>query len=117
MTATRLPMSLSQREVWRDRSAWPDSAHLMIGGGGLLEGPVDVARCIEALRCLVAESDGLRLAPLPDGNQNLLAEWEPTLELRDIPPGIDPTVAMQAWWREGMARLGKVWRGRLGLSR
>ena len=102
--ASLLPLSLSQREVWRDRAAWPDSAHLMIGGGGFLDGPLDLARCAEALRLLVQESDGLRLAPLAGGGQYLLDRWEPVLETRELPPGEDPASAMQAWWREGLAR-------------
>jgi amino acid adenylation domain-containing protein len=104
MNTTLLPLSLSQREVWRDRAAWPDSAHLMIGGGGFLQGPLDVARCAEALRCLVRESDALRLAPLAEGGQLLLAQWEPPLVVRDVPPGDDPRAAMEAWWQEGLAR-------------
>ena len=99
-----VPLSLSQREVWRDRVAWPDSAHLMIGGGALLEGPLDVARFLEALRLLVQENDALRLAPVIGGGQYLLPRWEPVLEMRDLPPGSDPQAAMQAWWEEGLAQ-------------
>ena len=99
-----VPLSVSQREVWRDRAAWPDSAHLMIGGGGLLEGPLDIARFLEALRLLVEENDGLRLAPLSGGGQQLLSRWDPVLEMRDLPPGSDPQAAMQAWWEHGLAQ-------------
>jgi amino acid adenylation domain-containing protein len=98
------PLSLSQREVWRDRAAWPDSPHLMIGGGGFLDGPLDVPRCVVALRLLVQESDALRLAPLPDGTQRLLARWEPALELVEVPAGVEPCAAMQDWWRAALAR-------------
>ena len=94
-----LPLSLSQREVWRDRAAWPDSPHLMIGGGGFLDGPLDVQRCVAALQLLVQECDALRLAPLPDGTQRLLARWEPTLELVEVPTGVEPCAAMQDWWQ------------------
>jgi len=104
VSADLLPLSLSQREIWRDRAAWPDSAHLMIGGGGFLDGPLDVERCQAALRLLVQESDALRLAPLADGGQRLLAQWEPVLEQRNGLPGEDPQAAMQAWWQDGMAR-------------
>ena len=103
LTAQLLALSLSQREVWRDRAAWPDSAHLMIGGGGFLSGPLDVARCRAALDLLVQENDGLRLAPLPEGGQRLLAQWVPHVELVDVPPGTDPRAAMDAWWRRGLA--------------
>ena len=101
---TAWPLSLSQSEVWRDHAAWPGSAHLVIGGGGFLDGPLDTARCLAALRLLVQESDALRLAPLPDGTQTLLPQWEPVLEQREVPPGEDPRAAMQAWWEEGVAR-------------
>lgn len=99
-----LPLSLSQREVWRDRAAWPDSPHLMIGGGGFLDGPLDVQRCVAALQLLVQECDALRLAPLPDGTQRLLARWEPTLELVEVPTGVEPCAAMQDWWQAALAR-------------
>ena len=103
LTAPVLALSLSQREVWRDRAAWPDSAHLVIGGGGFLSGPLDVARCRVALDLLVQENDGLRLAPLPEGGQRLLAQWVPQLELVEVAPGADPRAAMDAWWRKGLA--------------
>lgn len=103
MTVPVLPLSLSQREVWRDHCAWPDSLHLMMGGGGFLSGPLDVARCREALRLLVQENDALRLAPLAEGGQWLLAQWEPRLELVELAPDADPQDAMQAWWQAGLA--------------
>ena len=104
MTHITLPLSLSQREVWRDQCAWPGSVHLMIGGGGCLAGPFDIARCKQALLLLVAESDALRLAPLVDGSQNLLTAFEPTLELVDIGTSIEPAQAMQAWWQRAVSR-------------
>ncbi|MBC7706677.1 MAG: amino acid adenylation domain-containing protein [Rhodoferax sp.] len=104
MTHITLPLSLSQREVWRDQCAWPGSVHLMIGGGGCLAGPFDIARCKQALLLLVAESDALRLAPLADGSQNLLTAFEPTLELVDIGTSVEPAQAMQAWWQRAVSR-------------
>ena len=97
-----LPLSLSQREVWRDQCAWPASAHLMIGGGGFLSGPLDVGRCAQALHLLVAENDALRLAPLADGNQRLLPEFAPVLQTVDASSAADPAQAMDAWWREAI---------------
>ncbi|WP_144007080.1 hypothetical protein, partial [Pelomonas sp. KK5] len=47
-----LPLALSQREVWLDQCAWPGSAHLNIGGGCLLAGPLDLALLRRALRAL-----------------------------------------------------------------
>jgi amino acid adenylation domain-containing protein len=97
-------LSLSQREVWRDQCAWPGSVHLMIGGGGFLAGPFDMARCKQALLLLVAENDALRLAPLVDGSQNLLTAFKPTLELVEIGSSVEPAQAMQAWWRQAVTR-------------
>ena len=104
MKHTALPLSLSQREVWRDQCTWPGSVHLMIGGGGFLRGPFDIARCKQALTLLVAENDALRLAPLADGSQNLLAPFDPMLDLVDIGNATDPAQAMQAWWRSAINR-------------
>ena len=104
MTHITLPLSLSQREVWRDQCAWPGSVHLMIGGGGFLAGPFDIARCERALLLLVAENDALRLAPLVDGSQNLLTEFEPALELVEIGTSVEPAQAMQTWWQRALSR-------------
>ena len=69
-----LTLSLSQREVWLDQRTWAGSAHLNIGGGAFLMGPLDLPRFQEALAQLVAESDASRLAPLADGSQTLLSD-------------------------------------------
>jgi amino acid adenylation domain-containing protein len=103
LTYTALPLSLSQREVWRDQCAWPGSVHLMIGGGGFVAGPFDMARCRQALLLLVAENDALRLAPLADGSQNLLTAFEPTLEVVDIGNSVEPAQAMQTWWQQAVS--------------
>ncbi len=99
-----LALSLSQREVWRDQCAWPGSAHLMIGGGGFLSGPLDVGRCAQALDLLVAENDALRLAPLADGRQRLLSQFAPVLQTVDASGDVDPAQAMDAWWRDAITR-------------
>ncbi len=104
LTPPVLPLSLSQREVWRDRAAWPDSAHLVIGGGGFFVGAMDGTRCREALKLLVRENDGLRLAPLQQGGQFLLDQWEPSLELVEVPTGAGLRHAMDRWWQDGLAK-------------
>lgn len=104
MTPLILPLSLAQREVWRDQCAWPGSPHLMIGGGGYLSGPLDIARCQVALDLLVQENDGLRLAPLEDGRQSLLPAFVAALEIVDIGDAIDPAQAMQNWWAAAVQR-------------
>ena len=103
LTLVKLPLSLSQREVWRDQCTFPGSAHLVIGGGGFLSGPFDLALCRRALVLLVAENDALRLAPLGDGSQNLLAQFDPALELVDIRAATDPAQAMMGWWRSAVS--------------
>ena len=94
-----LSLSLSQREVWLDQLAWPDSAHLNIGGGAFLAGRLDLPRFRQALACLVAENEALRLAPLPDGSQLLLAEVAPELGIVDLSGSADPQEAMRQWWQ------------------
>jgi len=93
-----LPLSLSQREVWLDLKAWPDSAHLNIGGGAILRGPLDVARLERALQLLVSRHQALRLVPAEDGRQRLLAVFEARLERADLAPGSE--AAQQAEMRE-----------------
>ncbi|MES2257393.1 MAG: amino acid adenylation domain-containing protein [Pseudomonadota bacterium] len=98
--ATRLALSLSQREVWLDQRAWPDSVHLNMGGCKFLEGRLDLARFRQALTYLVAESEALRLAPLSSGEQWLLEHAEPVLEVVDLSASADHKEAMRAWWQQ-----------------
>ncbi len=95
-----LPLAVSQREVWLDQRAWPGSAHLNIGGGGFLIGPLDQALFMLALRQLVADTEALRLVPLSDGTQRLLPPFEPQLELIDVSDAPDVRGAMRDWWRQ-----------------
>ena len=104
LTPGTLPLSLSQREVWRDQCAWPGSAHLMIGGGGFLYGPFDIARCKLAVAMLAAENDALRLAPLQNGSQSMLAHFDPAVEVVAISAEADPRQSMEAWWQDGVSR-------------
>jgi syringomycin synthetase protein SyrE len=110
-----LPLSLSQHEVWLDQRAWPGSPHLNIGGGAFLEGPLDVPLFERALALLVAQNEALRLAPLPDGSQRLLADFAPRLAQVDVSAAADPRQAMRDWWnariREPFALAGTpLWR-------
>lgn len=102
VTGERLPLSLSQREVWLDQQAWPESVHLNIGGYGFFVGSLDVACYRAALTLLAAENDALRLVPQGDGSQILLDRFEPQLEIVDLPGNGDSRGAMQAWWRQRM---------------
>jgi syringomycin synthetase protein SyrE len=94
-----LSLSLSQREVWLDQRAWPDSTHLNIGGSGFLDGPLDRACLERALTLLVAESDALRLAPLANGQQLLHAQVTPVLEYVDLSTSAEPRQAIRHWWQ------------------
>ncbi|MCY7307639.1 MAG: amino acid adenylation domain-containing protein [Rhodoferax sp.] len=100
LSGRTVPLSLSQREVWLDQCAWPDSPHLMIGGGLFLQGPFDLELCCQALRDLVAAQDGLRLAPLSQGGQRLLDVVDRVLEVVEVEGEIEPLVAMQGWWQQ-----------------
>ncbi len=97
---SNLALSLSQREVWLDQRAWPASTHLNIGGCGFLGGRFDLDLLRRALTLLVAQNDALRLAPLADGRQRLLAPFAPTLEMVDISQSDDPRRAMREWWQQ-----------------
>ena len=98
-----LPLSLPQREVWLDQMAWPGSSHLNIGGCGLIVGPFDPGIFRRALDRLVEETEALRLVPLADGRQYLLAHHLPELAEVDLSDTPDPTQAMQDWWQRQLA--------------
>lgn len=99
LAAVRLPFSLSQQEVWLDQRAWPGSTHLNIGGAGYIDGPFDPERFRKALDRMVAESEALRLVPLPEGGQYLLDAYEASLQIVDISMAPDPLEAMRQWWQ------------------
>ena len=97
--AATLALSLSQREVWRDQCAWPNSAHLNLGGGAFLLGTLDLARFKSALARLVAENAAVRLAPRSDGYQTLWPVFEPNLLVVDFAGATTPRQAMRDWWQ------------------
>jgi len=97
-----LPLSLSQREVWRDQLAWPGSAHLNLGGTAFFEGPLELPRLKRALSLLVAENAALRLVVQPDGTQRLLPVFEPDLQVIDMAGHAEPRQAMRDWWQDWM---------------
>lgn len=97
-----LPFSLSQQEVWLDQRAWPGSTHLNIGGAGYIDGPFDLTLFRRALAYMVAESEALRLVPLAEGGQRLLATYDAPLKLVDVSTADDPLSAMRSWWQNWM---------------
>lgn len=104
LNSADLPLSLSQREVWLDQCAWPESTHLNIGGGGYIKGRFDLAAFTAALVDLVAENEGLRLVPDIHGRQHLLAAWQPRLELLDFSAVTEPEATLRAWVRQSIAQ-------------
>ena len=84
MTEQRLNLSTSQREVWLDQCAWPQSAHLNIGGILYCVGALDLDLSQKALSLLVAECDTLRMVPQDDGSQIMIDHFEPNLDIVDI---------------------------------
>lgn len=104
LTSERLPLSLSQLEVWRDQRAWPDSTHLNLGGTAFFEGPLDLKRLKRALSRLVAQHSALRLVLNRDGGQHLLPVFVPDLPVIDFSGHAEPREAMRLWWQEWMAR-------------
>lgn len=93
-----LPLSLAQHEVLQDQRAWPGSPHLLLGGSGLLEGPVDLDLLWSSLQELVQEQPVLRLIPGVRG-QRLLAALEPQLEELPVPADLAPEAALLEAWR------------------
>jgi amino acid adenylation domain-containing protein len=99
-----LPLSLSQREVWLDQCAWPESTHLNIGGGGYIKGYFERAAFVAALTDLVAENEALRLVPGMHGRQMLLATYQPVLEEIDFSASVEPESALRDWLKESIAQ-------------
>ncbi|MEJ6004577.1 amino acid adenylation domain-containing protein [Paucibacter sp. AS339] len=98
--ASSIPLSLSQREVWLDQRAWPDSAHLNIGGAGFLIGQLDLLRFKQALQLLVDRCDALRLVPRTDGQQSLLSSYRPELTVIELAArDADAKQAMREHWQ------------------
>jgi amino acid adenylation domain-containing protein len=93
-------LSSSQREVWLDQNAWPDSAHLNIGGGAYLYGKFNLEVFKAALNQLVAENQALRLVPAMDGSQVLLGSFTAELEIVDLSGSYEPELGMREWWNE-----------------
>jgi len=98
-----LALSLSQHEVWLDQRTWAGSAHLNIGGGAFLHGPLDLPLFRRSLARLVADNEALRLAPMNDGSQHLLATGVVNLEEIDLSEAEDPQAAMRNWWQARIA--------------
>ena len=116
MTEQRLNLSTSQREVWLDQRAWPQSAHLNLGGIVYCVGAIDIDLLQKALSLLVAECDTLRMVPQDDGSQIVLGHFEPRLDIVDIAGHANHREFIHQWGKNRMqepfALNGKVppWR-------
>ncbi len=98
-----LKLSLSQREVWLDQLTWSGSAHLNIGGGAFLVGPLQLPLFHASLARLVQENEALRLVPRTDGSQRLLSQPVLNLTTVDLSAAANPREAMRAWWQQKIA--------------
>lgn len=97
-----LPFSLSQREVWLDQRAWPDSPHLIIGGGIQLAGRIDREHLQAALDRTVAECEVLRMVPHAAGGQALLPAYQRPIIWAATDPACELRAAVQRWWDDSL---------------
>ena len=105
MTEQRLNLSTSQREVWLDQCAWPQSAHLNIGGILYCVGALDLDLSQKALSLLVAECDTLRMVPQDDGSQIMIDHFEPNLDIVDIKGHANHKDFIHQWGQNRMQEL------------
>ena len=100
LAGTKIALSASQREVWLDQMAWPQSIHLNIGGAVFLHGPLDLGLMKCALTELVRQNQALRLVPDLDGQQVLLDSFDPPLPIEDIADTPDVQRVMRVHWQK-----------------
>lgn len=99
---TTHPFSASQKDIWTELLAWSNSSHLNIGGFSRLKGKVDSKRYQQALDNLTAAEDALRLVPLPEGQQKLLAEHKYKLVVKDFSSEENGEVLATKWQQDWM---------------
>lgn len=102
LAGTKIALSASQREVWLDQMAWPDSVHLNIGGAAFVHGVLDHTIMAKALQILVDQNQALRLVPHSDGSQVLLDRYTAKLNIEDISGVSDIRQAMHDRWQHGI---------------
>ena len=96
----KIALSASQREVWLDQMAWPQSIHLNIGGAVFLHGPLNLDVMRASLHVLARQNQALRLVPDLDGNQVLLDRFEPPLPVESLDNGPDIHRLMRERWQK-----------------
>lgn len=99
-----LPLSLSQREVWLDQIAWPNSAHLNIGGCLDLNGKIDHELMQSALQLLINESMCLRSVLLAHGKQRVLDNYKNPFEYLDFSSKANPMTQAREWQQQWMRK-------------
>ncbi len=114
----RLPLAAAQREVLLDQRAHPTSTHLLVGGSGLVRGPLDEALMNRSLQAMAREQVALRLRQMDHQGQTLLpaAHEPPQLLVQDAHAAVnDPHAALQQLWADWTQepldlRAGVPWR-------
>ena len=81
---SRLPLSISQKDIWTELLAWSNSCHLNIGGFSRIKGQIDKSLYQHALDNLTRANDALRLVPNLEGDQVLLDEYRHVLTHKDF---------------------------------
>lgn len=92
-----IPLAVSQKEIWLDYLAWPDSAHLNLGGVLEFSGPLSESLIKQSLNQMVSDNEALRLIPQNDGSQYLLEKFTPELEIKDFTDAENPYDACMDW--------------------
>jgi syringomycin synthetase protein SyrE len=96
-----IPLAPCQRDVWQDHRAYPDQAHLTIGGCAFLHGPVSAPLMQASAQAISAECTVLRLAIDPqDGSQSLLEKIDVDFRFLDFSDHPDPVAAIRAHWQQ-----------------
>jgi hypothetical protein len=96
-----IPLAPCQRDVWQDHRAYPDQAHLTIGGCAFLHGPVSSLLMQASAQAISAECTVLRLAIDPqDGSQSLLEKIDVDLRFQENSHHPHPAAAIRAQWQQ-----------------
>lgn len=101
----RLPLSLSQLDIWTEQQAWPNSPHLNIGGFSKLSGDVELTVLEQALKVLVKQNDSLRLVINESGQQMCLKDVEPEFKFVNFINEEQPEEMAKQWQKVQMTEL------------
>jgi len=99
---SRLPFSISQKDVWTELRAWSNSCHLNIGGISRINGHIDIGIFEQALHNLIKENDALRLVPTLEGAQVLLDDFQIPLVHKDFSSSQSPLESAIEWQNNWM---------------